>query len=92
MTTIETTYKGWHIEADDSNSEPHEVIKIDYDAVHTDGRRVQLDVSPYRPLSERTFHQLVDLGFPRRVSNGPLTPEQVESLWKEQFDGRDDRP
>ena len=75
---------GWHLEQDDDHDD--DCVKIWYEAVHEDGRRVTLDWSPYKGMSNQDFERLVHLGFPSRSavqSIGPLYPEDVERLWGE---------
>jgi hypothetical protein len=78
---LEHVVDGWHQEWEVHDD--GDVRKLWHEAVHEDGRRVVLDVSPYQYVSREMFTMHVKLGFPRRSGPGPLSPEEVERLWAE---------
>lgn len=56
--------------------------KLNHIAVNGEtGEVVEIDFTPYSEISAATFIQLIDLEFPKRISAGPLTAEQVATLW-----------
>jgi len=85
------SHKGWHYEVDE-DEEWGEVTKLWHYAVHEDGRRQELDLSPYlQNVPQDVFNKLIDLGFPTRKvisSIGPMGVKEVRNLEMEHQDGK----
>lgn len=69
---------GWtyisDIEDEDDNR------KIFHTAISPEGKRVDLDFSPYRKMDPTTFKLWIKLGTPGRQDSGPLDREQLEKM------------
>lgn len=72
-------------------TEPEEVTKFSYEATDNDGNVRTLDISPYEGYNLSLSMAVVELGFPDRNtinSIGPLTREDIRSLWNENLGHR----
>lgn len=72
---------GWSLEWD--HDDDGDVVRTTHWAVHEDGRRVEIDWSPYRGIGRDDLRRLVALGFPTRFdvgSIGPLTSADLDRL------------
>ncbi len=85
-------YKGYTYEPDedtkyDGNGEP-ENVKI-YHFVrninHTDEPARHMDWSPYSTPTVEQFKLWIDLGFPDRITGGPLTTEDLQKIEEMSF-------
>ena len=73
-------HKGWTYVVEE-DEEPGEVIKLFHAAVHEDGRRVELDLSPYlKEVPEDVFQKLINLNFPTREVISLRSPLRVEDV------------
>lgn len=81
------THAGWALIAEYDDSPDR--CRVDYRAVHEDGRRVDLDVSGYDAgLTAERFAKLVALNFPRRSVIGSRTPlrgADIDTLYDRAF-------
>lgn len=80
--TVTEDYKGWKY-GEDIEQDDDVTKKFHY--AEKDGKKVDMDWSPYSTPSEEQFKTWVDLGMPTREAVkgiGPLSPEDLEQLMK----------
>ena len=79
-------YKGWTYEWDYEHDDG-DVRKIEHWAVHEDGRKINLDFSPYlRGAKAVCIEAMVELDFPKRSdmpyrTSGPIYEEDLLELY-----------
>ena len=79
---MEEDYKGWKYGED---IEQYDDVAKKFHYAEKDGKKVDMDWSPYVTPSEEQFKTWVDLGMPTREAVkgiGPLSPEDLEQLMK----------
>ena len=80
--TVTEDYKGWKYGED---IEQYDDVAKKFHYAEKDGKKVDMDWSPYVTPSEEQFKTWVDLGMPTREAVkgiGPLSPEDLEQLMK----------
>lgn len=72
-------YKGFQY-CPEKDFEPDNV-KIFHVVKTTDGKEIQMKLSPYEELSEDNFQKWIDLGMPV-AQKGNLINKEIETLWE----------
>lgn len=73
-------YKGYSYEADEDNFEDNK--KIIHLVTDKNGKKIQLDFSPYSVMNENTFKNIIDLSIPSRKKD-MLIPWNHDTIKKE---------
>ena len=71
-------YEGWqYVPVLDGDEPP----KIQHHVKHVDGRRREMDLSPYWHCDAETLRMMVQMNFPRRIGAAPLSRRDVQNLY-----------
>ena len=78
------TYKGYTYTPWDDREEDN--CKTWHDFKAPDGKTITCDFSPYQTMTPEDIRLWIDLGFPERITCGPLDSHDLNTLWREQLE------
>lgn len=81
--TINLRGKKYFVMVDEQVEE--DVKKLYYTVIDSDGNAKSFDWSPYAPPTEGDVRLWIQLGMPDRITNGPLTREDLRRLAQEKL-------